>query len=539
MDIHAEPHSGSIRGTGVEVTSLRNAEDTILQELLSYRDDAYRLALRLTRSVEIAEEATQEAFLRVARAKGAAPPGADRRTWFLGMTLTMARNQMRSDRFRSLREKRTVATRAAAAAAPRQEEEIRDAVARACDTLDENLRMAVSLRYEQGLSFSQAAEILSVTESSVRVYVSRGIKALREVLARQGYAVAPSVIVTTLGTGFGIQAPPSLASALEHLAKTGQLPAGKVALSTAANSSRALWTFGALATGALTAGCAVWVLARNPGPPAAPTGAELAGVQSAVTPAASAEPAGKPAAADAARGIEFVEINHALGFMPADGLPRKEIALPAGLPKEVDFSFDGTALWISPAPNCSAVYKGDPGDGRLLKTITLEKSFPQLMPFHINKRLWGFDFPGKQAFEFDQANGRILKTYALPIQPSNTFMELAGEGVVWLLGTPVARAGPGTDRTLVYDTHVLDLASGRIESLGTQGAMIDETPSIKKYKIDNINKPWAFWMQPNSLLRGHQKGARYWASGTTLRSIEAGNKLIVIDRQKPKNATEK
>jgi RNA polymerase sigma factor (sigma-70 family) len=196
-----------------------------LQALISFQDDAYRFAFRLTGNAVDAEDAVQEAFLRVARVGGPSPD-LERRRWFLGLVASCSTNLKRADRSRRKREREAgVIMSQEDSSSPTENKnlsEVKLALAKAMNALDQNLRVPVSLRYEQGLPYEDAAEILNMSEGTVRDYVSRGLKKLRETLARQGYAIAPSFIVATLGEGFGIHAPPSLTAALNHIAQTGK-----------------------------------------------------------------------------------------------------------------------------------------------------------------------------------------------------------------------------------------------------------------------------------------------------------------------------
>jgi RNA polymerase sigma factor (sigma-70 family) len=66
---------------------------------------------------------------------------------------------------------------------------LRAAVERAMQTLDDNLRLPLSLHYQQGLSYAEAAQLLNVPENSLRVYAQRGIQRLRDKLTREGFSV--------------------------------------------------------------------------------------------------------------------------------------------------------------------------------------------------------------------------------------------------------------------------------------------------------------------------------------------------------------
>lgn len=211
----------------------------ILHDLLAFRDDAYDLAVRMV-GLNDAEDVVQEAYLRATRTKIQA--GWDMRKWFLWLVSTTAKDWHRHERRLSARERKV-----RMAAKPEELDKrsepasetaaLKETLAAALQNLEEQFRVSIALRYEQGLSYAEAAQVLETPESTLRANVSRGLEKLREILSRQGYAVAPTVIVGTLGEGLGIKAPASLTAALTHIAKTGQLPA-KAATATAKMQAR-------------------------------------------------------------------------------------------------------------------------------------------------------------------------------------------------------------------------------------------------------------------------------------------------------------
>ena len=77
-------------------------------------------------------------------------------------------------------------------------------VERALGGLNEHMRLSVSLHYEHGFTYGEAAEILELPEATLRKYAQRGLEVIRERLSRAGYAVAPGAIVEVLSSGLGV-----------------------------------------------------------------------------------------------------------------------------------------------------------------------------------------------------------------------------------------------------------------------------------------------------------------------------------------------
>lgn len=75
----------------------------------------------------------------------------------------------------------------------------RDALRRALDTLPHRQRAALVLRYYEGLSYEECAQVLDCAEGTVRSACSRGIAALRR------------AVDLDVGTAVGTDAVPSLA----------------------------------------------------------------------------------------------------------------------------------------------------------------------------------------------------------------------------------------------------------------------------------------------------------------------------------------
>ncbi|HYF48939.1 MAG TPA: RNA polymerase sigma factor [Planctomycetota bacterium] len=149
-----------------------------LKPLLDLRDDAYLLGLRMLRNAADAEDAVQDAYLRVARSNAQLPPEAERRTWFLCIVANAARDLLRSNQRRRTRDTEAAmnATRTGETITSEKRAEIRELreqVVRAVDELEEKFRLPVSLHYEQGLTHAQSAQILQMDHGTVRVYASR------------------------------------------------------------------------------------------------------------------------------------------------------------------------------------------------------------------------------------------------------------------------------------------------------------------------------------------------------------------------------
>jgi len=182
---------GASRALDAVMDRYARGEDGAFGEL--YRAGAPRVRgflLRLCGDAALADDLTQDAFLRVHRARGSFERGAAALPWFFAI----ARNAF-------LDHKRREATRRALAVEDRgvpseaPADTRGDEVLAASETLDvvrATLERLTALQREafvlirfEGLSVSEAAQVLGATEAAVKIRAFRAYEALRAALERQ------------------------------------------------------------------------------------------------------------------------------------------------------------------------------------------------------------------------------------------------------------------------------------------------------------------------------------------------------------------
>ena len=140
-----------------------------------------------------AEDATQEAFLKLAReAGGLRAPIAP---WLHRVAVNVSLTMAQKDRSRRKREA-NVARNGASASSQKASDPAADAswveikrhVDAALTELPANLRSPIVLHYLEGRTQGQAAEELSLTQSAVSKRLKRGVRELRRRLKRAGVA---------------------------------------------------------------------------------------------------------------------------------------------------------------------------------------------------------------------------------------------------------------------------------------------------------------------------------------------------------------
>ncbi|MBN1909577.1 MAG: sigma-70 family RNA polymerase sigma factor [Pirellulales bacterium] len=186
--------------------------DPDVQLMLEVRDDSAaafeelvlryqgRLVGLLTHQVgsrDLAEDLTQEVFLRVYRARKRYVPGAKFATWLFTIANHVASNALRS---RSRRHEVKLGGRASgpmgahpidaiAQASSSQmparllaKAEMRQIVVAALEALNERQRMAVLLSKFEGLAYADIAEVMDLSPQAVKSLLCRARGTLREVL---------------------------------------------------------------------------------------------------------------------------------------------------------------------------------------------------------------------------------------------------------------------------------------------------------------------------------------------------------------------
>jgi RNA polymerase sigma-70 factor, ECF subfamily len=170
----------------------RNFEELLRQ----YQDRLYSFALRLSNNAEDAEEMVQDAFVRAYRALRGYPPERIQalalRPWLYQITLNVFRNRVRGRRLAVValdggsddEDRREPA-------GPEQERpdavveqvELQGELATVLAGLPERYRAPVVLRYVEGLSYAELAQVLDQPVGTAKANVHRGIEQLRRRMA--------------------------------------------------------------------------------------------------------------------------------------------------------------------------------------------------------------------------------------------------------------------------------------------------------------------------------------------------------------------
>ncbi|HEY6244360.1 MAG TPA: sigma-70 family RNA polymerase sigma factor [Pyrinomonadaceae bacterium] len=151
----------------------------------------FRTARAVVRDSALAEDVTQEVFLRLYRNLDSTPGEDLLRAWLLRVTLNVARNTIRGNTRSMVRDneyhKESVET-GFYVDAPEEDYERKIAIEearRALDKIKEPMRSCLLLK-QQGLSYKEIATTLSIKETNVGSLVARGRKEFARVYGKIG-----------------------------------------------------------------------------------------------------------------------------------------------------------------------------------------------------------------------------------------------------------------------------------------------------------------------------------------------------------------
>ena len=164
--------------------------------MLRYQNRLLSLLTHLVGRRDLAEDLTQEVFLRVYRARGSYVPGAKFSTWLFTIAGNVASNALRS---RARRREVNLSARAEDSGAQSLESmaleasglmptrqlegsELRAAVQQAIESLNERQRMAVLLAKFEHFSYADIAEVMGMSPQAIKSLLSRARSNLREAL---------------------------------------------------------------------------------------------------------------------------------------------------------------------------------------------------------------------------------------------------------------------------------------------------------------------------------------------------------------------
>ena len=181
----------------------RRGELSAFEELVrKYEKRVYAVALRSSGSPEDAADITQEVFLRAWRSIETFRGDSGFSTWLFRITMNMCVDHARHKQSQPQCQPLVIgedAERPIPDTAPTPEEyldnsELGRELAAALDAVSEEHRRIVLLRDVSGMSYTEIAEVLEISEGTVKSRLARARVALRRILLERGnlFEAAPS-----------------------------------------------------------------------------------------------------------------------------------------------------------------------------------------------------------------------------------------------------------------------------------------------------------------------------------------------------------
>jgi len=149
-----------------------------------HQEVVWRTAYRIVGDHQAAEDLAQETFLRVLQAADRYRPEAAFRTYLYRIVVRLCSDYVHKRRPAPGEDLSQVLAGTVAVEQQAERSEQSDAVQRAVAALPAKQRSAVVLRYYEGLSSRQIADVMQTTVKAVERLLARGRGALQERLAR-------------------------------------------------------------------------------------------------------------------------------------------------------------------------------------------------------------------------------------------------------------------------------------------------------------------------------------------------------------------
>ena len=183
--------------------ALAGSEAAYRELVTRYATPAVNFIFRFVRDRALAEDLAQEGFLRVYQRLNTFDPSRRFSSWFFQVLRNITIDHLRVNRLptSSLDELAEEGNQGAAvdreSASPEQvagQRELAAAMSAALARIRPEYREVVVLRYQEGLTQPEIAEILGLPSGTVKTYLHRARKELAGILAEQGWGPATETL---------------------------------------------------------------------------------------------------------------------------------------------------------------------------------------------------------------------------------------------------------------------------------------------------------------------------------------------------------
>jgi RNA polymerase sigma-70 factor (ECF subfamily) len=159
----------------MDATSFRNL-------MLTYGDDVWNLAFLITKKHDLADDISQDVFLKANQAIGTFRGESSIKTWLLSLTRNISINYLRSAFLRKVTLVEWVSSHVNSPSAEREamENQLSDEIWRKVFKLPLKLREVLILHAKFELTTKEIADLLKVAEGTVKSRLSRARKAMNQ-----------------------------------------------------------------------------------------------------------------------------------------------------------------------------------------------------------------------------------------------------------------------------------------------------------------------------------------------------------------------
>ena len=182
----------------------RGDADAFEQLVIAYRDQVFRLALRMCGNEADADEAAQEAFLSAWKALPNFRGDSQFSTWLYQLTSHAAIDLLRREKRQIAAEDITEVSVSDPAPSPQQQaerSETRQAVRDAMGQLSPEYRQIVVLRFLQELSYEEIGAVLKLPPGTVKSRLNRAKAQLKDILSKNGNLFGAASVIHTESKG--------------------------------------------------------------------------------------------------------------------------------------------------------------------------------------------------------------------------------------------------------------------------------------------------------------------------------------------------
>lgn len=182
----------------------RGDADAFEQLVIAYRDQVFRLALRMCGNEADADEAAQEAFLSAWKALPNFRGDSRFSTWLYQLTSHAAIDLLRREKRQIAAEDITEVSVSDPAPSPQQQaerSETRQAVRDAMGKLSPEYRQIVVLRFLQELSYEEIGAVLKLPPGTVKSRLNRAKAQLKDILSKNGNLFGAASVIHTESKG--------------------------------------------------------------------------------------------------------------------------------------------------------------------------------------------------------------------------------------------------------------------------------------------------------------------------------------------------